>query len=180
MKKTIWTFGLIAGAILSIMMVATIPFVDSLGYEKGAVIGYTTMVLAFLLVYFGIRSYRDNVGGGSISFGRAVAVGMLIVAVASVCYTATWQVIYRTYYPDFMDKYMAHQLDKARADGKSEAELAQMKVELDKDAKLYSNPIVNVAVNLLEPLPVGVLVTLISAMMLRRKRRPGDPVLATA
>ena len=90
MKKTVWTFGLISGAILSVMMLVTIPFESSIGYDRAEVIGYTTMVLAFLLIFFGIRSYRDNVGGGSVSFARAVAVGLLITAVASMCYTATW------------------------------------------------------------------------------------------
>ena len=89
MRKTVLTFGLIAGAILSIMMLATIPFHDEIGFDRAEVIGYTTMVLAFLLIFFGVRSYRDNVRGGSVSFGRAFAVGALIVAVASACYVAT-------------------------------------------------------------------------------------------
>ena len=64
MKKIVLTFGIIAGALLSLMMVATIPFMDRIGFDYGMVIGYTSMVLAFLLVFFGIRSYRENVGGG--------------------------------------------------------------------------------------------------------------------
>ena len=81
MKKTVWTFGLIAGGILSAMMLLTMPFIDRIGTDHGEVIGYTTMVLAFLLVFFGIRSYRDNVGGGTVGFGRALAVGSLIVLI---------------------------------------------------------------------------------------------------
>ena len=64
MKRIVLTFGLISGAILSVMMLITIPFESSIGYDRGAIIGYTTMVLSFLLVFFGIRSYRDNVAGG--------------------------------------------------------------------------------------------------------------------
>src|SRR5688500_19890895 len=94
MQKTVLTFGLIAGAILSVMMLATLPFMDAIGFDRGEVIGYTTMVLAFLLIFFGVRSYRDNVAGGSVSFGRALAVGSLIAVVASVCYVVTWQIIY--------------------------------------------------------------------------------------
>ena len=82
MKKIVLTFGLISGALLSAMMVAMIPFIDQIGMDHGMVIGYTTMVLAFLLVFFGIRSYRETVGDGPISFGRALSVGLLIMAIA--------------------------------------------------------------------------------------------------
>ena len=114
MKKIVLTFGIIAGAILSLLMVATIPFMDRIGFDYGMVIGYTTMVLAFLLVFFGIRSYRENVGGGQISFGRAFGVGILIVLIASVMYAITWVVLYFNFIPDFADKYIAHLLEKSR------------------------------------------------------------------
>ena len=77
MKRTVWIFGLISGAIVSVMMLAVLPFQHSIGFDRSAIIGYTTMVLAFLLIFFGVRSYRDNVAGGTIGFGRAMAVGTL-------------------------------------------------------------------------------------------------------
>lgn len=46
------------------------------------VIGYTTIVLSFLLVFLGIRSYRENVGNGRITFGRAFGVDILITLVS--------------------------------------------------------------------------------------------------
>jgi hypothetical protein len=82
MKRTVLTFGLIGGAIMATMMFATLPFMDKIGFDKGEIIGYTTMILAFMLVFFGIRSYRENVNGGHITFGRACAVGILITLVA--------------------------------------------------------------------------------------------------
>src|SRR4051812_11193280 len=100
MKKIVFTFGLIAGAVLSGMMLLTLPFQDKIGFDRGAVIGYTTMVLAFLLIFFGVRSYRDTVGAGSISFGRAFSVGALIAFIASACYVATWEFIYFKITPD--------------------------------------------------------------------------------
>jgi hypothetical protein len=72
MKKIVLKFGLIGGALLGLMLVVTIPFVDKIGFDYGMVVGYTTMVLAFLLVFFGIRSYRETIGAGQISFaGRS-------------------------------------------------------------------------------------------------------------
>ena len=102
MKKIVLTFGLLAGAILSAMMLIALPFQDAIGFDRGAIVGYTTMVLASLLTFFGVRSYRDNVAGGTVRFGRALTVGMLIGLVSSLCYVATWEVVYFTLAPDYM------------------------------------------------------------------------------
>lgn len=178
MRKIVLTFGLIAGAILSVMMLLTIPFADRIGFDKGAIIGYSTMVLAFLMVYFGVRSYRDNVAGGSVSFGRAFSVGLLIVVIASACYVATWQFIYYRVTPDFMEKYSAYTLDKARAGGASEAEIAAKAEEMAKFSELYKNPLVNIGFTFLEPLPVGLVFSLVTAGALSRKRRAAEPAVA--
>lgn len=174
MKKTVWTFGLISGALLSLMMAVTIPFESSIGFEGGSgalIVGYTTMVLSFLLVYFGIRSYRDNVRGGLVSFGRALAVGTLIVVISSLCYVATWEVMYFKFMPDFATKFAAHTIEQAKKSGASEAEIQQKVAEMDRFVVQYRNPLYNSAVTFLEPLPVGLVIALVSAGVLRRKRR---------
>jgi hypothetical protein len=172
MKKTVLTFGLISGAVISVLMLLTIPFHDAIGFEVGGLlVGYTTMVLAFLLIYFGVRSYRDNVAGGTVRFGRALAVGVLIGLVSSMCYVATWEVVYFKFMPDFMDKYGAHVIEKARASGESEAAIAKRKEEMAKFAEMYKNPVFNAAVTLVEPLPVALLVALIAAGVLSRRPR---------
>ena len=170
MKKIVLTFGLIAGAILSAMMLVTLPFVDSVGFDRGEVIGYASMVAAFLMIFFGIRSYRDNVAGGTIRFGRAFAVGALIAVVASLCYVATWELIYFKLAPDFGTKYQAHLLDRARKNGESEESIARQKAEMERFAELYSNPAINAAITLVEPLPVGLIVSLVSAGVLSRRK----------
>jgi hypothetical protein len=172
MKKTVLTFGLISGAVISLLMLFTIPFHDAIGFEiAGFIVGYATMVLAFLLIYFGVRSYRDNVAGGTVRFGRAFAVGALIGLVSSMCYVATWELIYFKFMPDFMDKYGAHVIEKARASGESEAAIAKRKEEMAKFAEMYKNPAFNAAVTLVEPLPVALLVALIAAVVLSRRPR---------
>jgi hypothetical protein len=171
MKRIVWTFGLISGGILSAMMVATMPFHDAIGFDRGLIIGYTTMVAAFLLVFFGVRAYRDNVAGGAVSFGRALAVGSLITLIASMCYVATWEVIYYNFMPDYLQQYQAHALEKAKSKGASQAEIDKQKAEMDKFAQMYRNPAINMAMTFAEPLPVGLLFALISAGVLRRKRR---------
>lgn len=178
MKKTVWTFGLISGGILSAMMLLTMPFMDRIGFDHGEVIGYTTMVLAFLLVFFGVRSYRDEVGGGTIGFGRALAVGALIVLVASACYVVTWEVIFFKLTPDFMEKYQAHMVAQVRASGASAAEVQRRIAEMQRFAQLYRNPLVNVAFTFLEPLPVGMVMALVTAGILGRRRRREEAGLA--
>ena len=179
MKKTVWTYGLLSGAVVSALMAATIPFQDENGFDHSLVVGYTTMVLSFLLIYFGVRSYRDNVGKGTVGFGRALAVGSLIGVIASVCYVATWEVMYFRFMPDFMTKYGAHELEKARAEGASEETLAQKKMELDKFERMYQNPAINAAFTIIEPLPVALVVALVSAGVLSRRKR-ADLELGTA
>ena len=178
MRKIVLTFGLIAGAILSAMMLITLPFQDQIGFDKGAIIGYTTMVLAFLMVFFGVRSYRDNVAGGSVTFGRAFAVGLLITIVASVCYVATWQLVYYRLAPDFGDKYAAYAVDKAKKSGATDAQIAAKTKEMAELNQMYKKPLVNIALTFLEPLPVGFLFTLITAVALSRKRRVQGAAIA--
>ena len=171
MRKIVLTYGLIAGAILSLMMLVTIPVQDRIGFDKGAVIGYTTMVIAFLMIFFGVRSYRDNVAGGSVGFGRALGVGLLITLIASICYVATWQFIYYRLTPDFMDKYSAYTIEKARKSGATDATIAARTKEMAEFSEMYRNPLINIAFTFLEPLPVGVVFALVTAGVLCRRRR---------
>ena len=168
MRKTILTFGLISGAISSLMMVATASVGDRIGFDKGVVIGYTTIVLSFLLVFFGIRSYRDNIGNGQITFLKAFAVGISITLISCICYVVTWEVLYYNFLPDFWDKYGAHLVEKLRASGASPAALQAKLQEVAKYKELYKNPLLNAALTFIEPFPIGLVITLISAAVLRR------------
>ncbi|HXU39357.1 MAG TPA: DUF4199 domain-containing protein [Blastocatellia bacterium] len=170
MKKTVLTFGLIGGAIMAAMMYATLPFMDKIGFDKGEIVGYTTMILAFMLVFFGIRSYRENVSGGRITFGRAFAVGLLITLVACVCYVVAWEILYFKFMPDFADKYASYVVEKARAAGASQQAIDAQVQQMNSFKAMYANPFINVALTFAEPLPIGLIVTLISAAILRKKK----------
>jgi hypothetical protein len=180
MRKVVLTFGLIAGAILSAMMAITLPFHDQTGFDRALVVGYTSMVLAFLMVFFGARSYRDNVAGGSVSFWRAFQVGFLIALVGMVCYGAMWEVMYHNFYPDYLDKYTAYAIGKLQQSGASAAEIAAETQKMAQMKAMYQNPLLNVLMTMLEPLPVGLVASLISAGILSRKRRLTDGALAGA
>ena len=179
MKKTVLTFGLISGAIMTAMMFGTLAFTNSAWLQAHSmVIGYTTMVLSFMLVFFGIRSYRENVGGGTITFGRAFAVGILITLVSSVLYVITWEIMYFGI-PSFGERFMTMCVAHIKSSGASpeaiQTELNQL--------KYLDNPFINAAMTFTEPFPVGLIITLISALILRKKMKPqagGSPATVEA
>lgn len=176
MRQIVLKYGFIAGGILSGLMVLTIVVPTLFGVEHGAgvmgmLIGYTTMLLSFLFIHFGIRSYRDTVLGGSVRFWPAARVGLLIALIGSICYSATWQVVYPIFLPDFAEKYGAAAVKQAQEQGKSAAEVEQTRVEMAKFAAMYHNPLYNFGMTLLEPAPVGILMALVSAGLLSRRRR---------
>ena len=117
MKKTVLTFGLISGLIISVLMGGSLLLADKIGSGHSMALGYTIMVASFLLIYFGIRSYRDNTLAGQISFGRAFACGILITLITTVCYVAMWEVLYFNFMPHFMDSYFAAQIHKVQTSG---------------------------------------------------------------
>ena len=179
MRKIVLTFGLIAGGILAATFLIALPFHDAIGFDRAMILGYTSMVLAFLLIFFGVRSYRDNVAGGRLGFGRALAVGVLIGVVASSIYVLTWEIYYFGTKSDYIEKYQAHMIDKARKAGESPEAIAAKQAEMDKFAEMYKNPLINSAMTFLEPLPVALVVSLVTAGVLSRRKK-GEPGPATA
>jgi hypothetical protein len=173
MKKSVLTFGLIAGAIISLLMGGSLLLADKIGSAHSMALGYTIMVASFLLIYFGIRSYRDNDLGGQISFGRAFACGILITLVTTACYVAMWEVLYFNFMPHFMDGYFAAQIHKVQSSGLDPATIAAQVAAIQRSAQLYQNPFVNMAYTFIEPFPVGLIITLVSAAILRRKATVG-------
>ena len=166
MKKTVLTYGLISGAIAAVLLLAHVPFMD--GGSKGLIVGYIGIVLSALLIFFGVRSYRENVGNGKISFGRGFAVGILIALISAACYVAAWEVVYYSS-PGIADHVFDKRVEKLKAAGAPQEKIDETAREVESFKKLYANPFVNVAFTFIEPFPVGLLLTLISAVALRRK-----------
>lgn len=171
MKKIVFTYGLIAGLIISVLMGGSLLLADKIGPGHSMALGYTMMVASFLLIYFGIRTYRDTNLAGQISFGRAFACGILIALITTVCYVAMWEILYFNFMPHFMDSYFAAQIHTIQASGRDATTIAGQVAAVQHSQQLYQNPFVNMAYTFMEPLPVGLLVTLISAGLLRRKRQ---------
>ncbi|WP_460473978.1 DUF4199 domain-containing protein [Emticicia fontis] len=170
MQRIVLICGLIAGVIISTFMVCSIGYCYSSGnFDGSIVIGYAAMLLAFSLVFVGIKTYRDKYSNGSISFGKAFKVGLFITLIASTMYVVVWMVDYYFFVPDFMAKYSTHVIQEAKDSGASAAEIQEKIDMVEKSVKFYKTPIGVMLMTYMEILPVGLVVTLISALILKRK-----------
>lgn len=171
MKRVIIVYGLIGGAIVSGLMFATWPLWESgtLNFDNGQLAGYASMVIALSLIFFGIKSYRDNHSDGTITFGRAFQIGLMITLVASVMYALAWEVNYHTLATDFTERMTEYYFQEMQANGATEEELLAANEQWQSYADMYTNPVIRFGITLTEILPVGLLITLISSALLRKK-----------
>lgn len=177
MKKNAVIWGFISGFIAVANTAITTPLVLSnrIGFDEGEIFGYTVIVLSCVVMFFGIRSYRES-SGGTVTFGRAFLAGLLIALISSVIYVVAWEIVSHRFFPDFWERYAAYTLDKMRAKGETAAAIAAKQQELVNFKKLYDNPLLNALFTFLEPFPIQLVAALISAAILRRK----TPQLQTA
>jgi hypothetical protein len=169
MKRHVWTFGTIAGLIVSaIMGIAMIIMKDNHGSSGSMVFGYASMIIAFIFIYVGIRNYRDKKQAGVISFGKAFKLGVLISLVASTYYVVMWALEFNLVMPDFMDRYSEIMIKEAQKNGADAATIQKTAAEMDHFKELYKNPLWFVLMTYAEIFPVGLLVSAISALILRR------------
>jgi len=169
MTKTVLLFGLISGAVHLVMTAATIPFIYSHSFTMSDVFGYTAVVLSALILFFGIRSYRQRTPDGRMTFGRGFAVGILITLVFCACHIVTFEVLYFKVLPDFGDKWSECQVDRARAKGGSPQDVAAAEKNAQTLKKLFDNPATNALVNFATTFPIGVVLAGVSAAILRRR-----------
>jgi len=170
MKKVVLVNGIIAGLIVSTLMVLSTMYYKRTGeFENGMIYGYASMILAFIFIFVGVKTFRDKYNSGLISFGKAFKIGFLIALIGSSFYVVTWLIEYFYFFTDFTEIYAADALAKAKAAGATEAELAKQSAEMANFAEMYKNPFFNALMTYAEILPIGLLVSLISAFFLKRK-----------
>ena len=170
MKKNAIIFGLLSGAIITgIMIYSAITLYNGKDFEPNMVLGYAAMLAAFSFVFVGIRNYRNKYNGGVINFGKAFMIGLYITLIASTIYTGVWLVIHYMFMPDFMDKYVAFALDNAAKNGATANELTLQAKDMATYQELYKSPFWVVMLTYGEVLPIGLAVTLISALILKKK-----------
>lgn len=171
MKKIILINGLIAGALVSLMLLITQYIFRANGttLDYGMLIGFSTMIISLSLIFVAVKTYRDRHQNGVITFGKAFQIGILIAVIASFMYATTWEIYFNTAGSDFVEWYTKAQMDKLVQEGASEAAIAEMKTSLDSMATIYQNPLMRFSMTLMEIFPVGLIITLLSAGLLRKK-----------
>src|SRR5262245_10637220 len=173
MRKVTLTFGLLAGAIISVFMVIGMALWEKTGkFTHSMLLGYATMVIALSMIFFGIKSYRDNYQNGVIRFWKGFQVGLFIALIASLMYAITWETYMQARPASvaaFIDHYAESQVIEMKEKGASAAEIDREVKKMDGLKKMYANPAIRFGMTLMEILPVGVIITLICAAILRKK-----------
>ena len=174
MKKVVLTFGLIGGAIMVffVFLLGTLHDRETISPENGELVGYATMVISLSVIFFGIKSYRDNYSGGLITFWKGIQIGLLISLIGGVLYfvgVEGYNLANPEFAPKFMKKLADHEADKARASGASEDEIAATRKQIEELDKIMANPRFLFLICLMEISPVGIIITVVSAALLRKK-----------
>lgn len=165
MRKIVLLYGGIAGAVIIGTAIGTLA-TTGLHSEW---LGYLVMVIGLSAMFFGIKSYRDNYLGGVIRFGMALKVGLLITLVASLVYVVSWELYFNLKAPDFMEKFAAAVIEKMKQQGADSLKVAAAAAEMNKMKEWYKNPLIRYAMTLMEIFPVGAIISLISAAILKRR-----------
>jgi hypothetical protein len=166
MKKTVWVFGLVIGLILSANAIVMMSMLAGQPDFKGNdILGYAAMVLLFSLIFVGVRNYRNRQLAGTISFVKALKTGFLIALVGSTVYVVIGLLYMKLFIPDFLEIYTNYVLRNSSPD-----EVQARSAEMANFKEMYKNPLFAILITYSEVLPVGVVVALVSALILKKKK----------
>jgi hypothetical protein len=171
MTRIVLIYGIIAGLLVAIPMVGLMVGADPETFmDGGTLYGYLTMIVALTLVFIGIKQYRDKALGGVIKFGRALLVGLGISAVASFLYAIGWEISLALTGFDFAEVWGNSLLEAARARNAPDAEIQKIVADNQSFAAMYGNPLYRFPLTFIEMFPVGLLISLVSAGLLRNSK----------
>ena len=171
MKKNVLVFGTIAGLIVSSFMFVSMLLFNHTDNAGSMLVGYASMLIAFSFVFVGIKNFRDKYNDGLITFGKAFTVGILIALLASTFYVVTWVIEFKFFIPDFIDRYAASVIKHSQESGASQQIIDAQIAEMTHYKEMYKNPLFLVLFTYMEIFPVGLLVTLASALILKNKNK---------
>jgi hypothetical protein len=166
MKKTILRYGLYSGIFMFLFFMVDSFFFADTDFDTREILGWVGIVLSTIFIYFGIRHYRDRYNNGLLSFGKGILLGLLILLFPSLVF-GVFNVIYVELNPEFMDKYYNYQVSQIRASLPA-AEAAAKIDEMEKQKEMFMSPVVQFFAMFLSVFAVGLIVTVISAFLLRR------------
>jgi hypothetical protein len=167
-KKIALKYGSISGLlIVSTWYIGYYLSGEKADFEGSEIVGYTIMLLALSAIFMGVKSIRDE--KGSLSFKEGFLNGMGITLVASFIYVISWMIYVPSFAPDFADKYGDSQIELVQEKEISAEEKEQEIDEIKSWIETYKQPHVMAAMTFAEIFPMGLLITLISALILKRK-----------
>ena len=162
---------LIYGAIAGVVIIGVMSLGMFLSGGSGSVVqGYLTMLVVLSLIFVGVKRYRDKELGGVIKFLTALGLGIGIAAVAAVFYVLSWETSLHLTDFAFVENYKQSTIAAYEAKGLTGAALAEKVTALETMMANYDNPVYRVPITFLEIFPVGLLVALISAALLRNPK----------
>lgn len=168
-------YGMAAGAIITLINYSTLPiWQDETNFALGEILGYLGMLVSLVTVFVGIKSFRDQQLGGLITFKQAFFQGLYITLVASLIYTIGWEIYFKTSAGDFMEQYSAYVIDEAKASGATAEELEKQQADMDDMKEMYKVAPIRWGMTIMEIFPVGLIITLISAFVLKKSSVSGD------
>lgn len=170
MKKNVLVYGLISGICIAAFMVASIAYCyHKNSFEGSMVLGYSAMLLSFSFIFVGVKNYRDKLNGGVITFGKAFLMSVYMALIASTFYVIGWMVAYYNFFPDFIDKLAAYQLDPAQTSKMSPEQAAAIQGQVEMFREWYSTPFGVASATYMEIMPVALVVAIFTALLLKRK-----------
>lgn len=175
MRKNILVFGSIAGVICAAWLIGFMLFGSKVDFDNGELYGYASMLIAFSMIFVGVKNYRDKYAEGVISFGKAFRVGLGIAFVASTVYVISWLIYYYSSGTDFMQQYTDFMLDELHKSGVSQQEIEKQIEGMHQFAEWYRNPFFNALITYMEILPLGIIISLLAALIFKRKIRIKTP-----
>jgi len=171
MKKNVFVYGLIAGICIATFMSFSIAYCYTKNsFEGSMLLGYTAMLLSFSLIFVGVKKYRDQQLGGLISFKKALVMALYMALIASTLYVLGWMIAYYAFFPDFMEKLAAYQLSPEKTSQMSSSQVNGIRQQMETFKQWYASPLGVAGATYMEIIPVGLLVSLITAAILKRKK----------
>ena len=172
MKKIILVYGIISGAVIVASMIVgfTVLGSDTEGMQFSEILGYTFMIIALSVIFIGIKKYRDDDLGGVIIFKTAMLLGLGISLVAGAAYVISWEVYLEITDHAFINDYTEHIIKEAKQDGMDGAEFAALVDQMNETKVNYARPMYRIPLTFLEIFPVGLLISLIAAGLLRNPK----------
>ena len=171
MLKRILIYGAIAGLIVGVpLFTMTVVMTGHPPIPYSMVLGYSIMLIALSTIFVAIKRHRDADLGGVIGFWRAFGLGLAISVVAGVFYVLAWEAALAATHMDFAAGYAKAVIAQQQAKGISGEALARLTAEMEHFKIQYANPLYRLSMTFAEIFPVGFLVSLISAGLLRNRR----------